>query len=73
MEFESKRLMFREFKQEDYEAFASVFSDERVMEYAYMDRITDRDEMLGTSALKSLRCTRWSRAATPTIINPKKL
>lgn len=48
MEFESKRLMFREFNPEDYEAFASVFSDERVMEYAYMDRITDTDEMLRT-------------------------
>lgn len=46
MEFQSERLLFREFGTDDYHLFSSVFSDENIMEYAYMDRITNEGDML---------------------------
>ena len=45
MEFKSKRLTYREFTADDYSKFYSIFSDSRIMEYAYMDAITDENEM----------------------------
>jgi [ribosomal protein S5]-alanine N-acetyltransferase len=45
MKFQSERLLFREFKPEDYPYFSSVFSDEQVMKYAYMNQITDKGKM----------------------------
>ncbi len=41
----SDRLMLRELEQEDYLLFSSVFSNESVMRYAYIDQITDEQEM----------------------------
>lgn len=46
MKFQSERLLFREFNKDDYHLFSSVFSNEQVMKYAYMDRITDENEMI---------------------------
>lgn len=45
MEFTSKRLYFRDFESDDYDKYASVFSNDLVMRYAYMDKITDESEM----------------------------
>lgn len=46
MQLQSKRLLLREFEPDDYCLFSSVFSDELVMKYSYMDCITDESEML---------------------------
>ncbi len=45
MEFKSERLYFREFEPHDYDKYASVFSNDLVMKYAYMDKIDDENEM----------------------------
>lgn len=45
MEFQSRRLLFREFEPGDYANFSSVFSDEQVMRYALMDVITEEAAM----------------------------
>lgn len=45
MEFASNRLLFKDFTTSDYPLFASVFSNEQVMQYAYRSRISDEDEM----------------------------
>lgn len=45
MEFRSERLYFRKFEPHDYDKYASVFSNDRVMRYAYMDKINDEAEM----------------------------
>lgn len=37
MQFTSQRLLFREFTEEDFPLFASVFTNEKVMRYAYKD------------------------------------
>ncbi|MDP4115662.1 MAG: GNAT family protein [Bacteroidota bacterium] len=37
--------MLREFQYDDYKLFSSVFSNEKIMEYAYMDCITDENKM----------------------------
>jgi ribosomal-protein-alanine N-acetyltransferase len=46
MEFKSERLYFREFGPDDYNKYSSVFSNEIVMRYAYMDKIADENEMI---------------------------
>lgn len=45
MEFSSERLYFREFEPSDYDRYASIFSNDLVMRYAYMDKIADESEM----------------------------
>lgn len=45
MEFVSDRLIFREFREEDFERFYSVFSDEQVMKYAMMDRVASKEDV----------------------------
>lgn len=45
MEFSSQRLYFREFEPSDYDKYASIFSNDLVMRYAYMDKIADESEM----------------------------
>ncbi len=45
MEFNSEHLYFREFEPSDYDRYASVFSNDLVMRYAYMDKTADVDEM----------------------------
>lgn len=46
MEFRSERLLFREFGTDDYQLFSSVFSNEQIMKYAYMDQIDNESDML---------------------------
>lgn len=46
MRLQSPRLTLREFQPEDYHLFSSVFSNPAVMQYAYMDCITNEDAML---------------------------
>ena len=45
MVFSSNRLSFRDFTSQDYPLFASVFSNEQVMRYAYRNRIADEGAM----------------------------
>ena len=45
MKFKCERLLLREFTKDDYDLFSSVFSNEEVMRYAYMDQINDTSEM----------------------------
>ncbi|TYQ18143.1 UNVERIFIED_CONTAM: ribosomal-protein-alanine N-acetyltransferase [Acetivibrio alkalicellulosi] len=45
MKFKSERLLFRDFIKDDYDLFSSIFSNEEVMRYAYMDQINDISEM----------------------------
>lgn len=45
MKFASDRLLFREFIHDDFQYFSSIFSNDEVMKYAYMDRIQDENEM----------------------------
>lgn len=44
MNFISDRLGFRFFTKEDFDLFFSVFSNEDVMRYAWIDKISDKDE-----------------------------
>ena len=46
MRLKSERLSFREFDANDYTSFSSVFSNESVMKYAYMNKIDDEEEMI---------------------------
>lgn len=45
MDFYSKRLFLRALQEDDYPLFSSVFSNEEVMKYAYMDQITEQNDM----------------------------
>lgn len=45
MNFQSERLIIREFTEEDYQSFSEVFSNPEIMKYAYMDRITNESDM----------------------------
>ncbi|PYG88233.1 ribosomal-protein-alanine N-acetyltransferase [Ruminiclostridium sufflavum DSM 19573] len=45
MEFYSERLNYRYFTEQDFELFRSVFSDEKVMKYAWIDKIDKDDDM----------------------------
>jgi ribosomal-protein-alanine N-acetyltransferase len=46
MLLQSERLSLREFQANDYNLFSSVFSNEIVMKYSYMDCIKDENQML---------------------------
>jgi ribosomal-protein-alanine N-acetyltransferase len=46
MRFQSERLVYREFTEEDFQKFYSVFSDEQVMKYAFLDRCNCEEEIL---------------------------
>jgi ribosomal-protein-alanine N-acetyltransferase len=43
MQFQSERLTFREFREEDFPLFYSVFSNEQVMRYAWIDRFDNEE------------------------------
>jgi len=45
MELRSERLIFREFEPKDYSLFSSIFSNETIMKFAYMDQIVNENEM----------------------------
>ena len=47
MKFESQRLKCRYFTELDYELFSSIFSNEQVMKYAWIDKIENEEEMRG--------------------------
>jgi [ribosomal protein S5]-alanine N-acetyltransferase len=40
----SERLVFRDFVEEDFPLYCSVFTNEQVMQYAYNDRFTSEEE-----------------------------
>lgn len=44
--FTSERLAFREFREEDFALYYSVFSNEQVMRYAWIDRFDCEEELL---------------------------
>ncbi len=44
MNFTSRRLKYREFREEDFPLFYSVFSDEKIMRYAWIDSLKKEDE-----------------------------
>lgn len=44
MGLQSDRLIFREFQENDFQLFYSVFSDEQVMQYAWIDRYEREEE-----------------------------
>ncbi len=46
MKYSSERLLFREFKENDFSLFYSLFSDEKVMKYALMDRYDNEEKAL---------------------------
>ena len=46
MEFSSKRLCFREFDRNEFEFFYSIFSNEQVMEHAFLDRFVSKEDGL---------------------------
>lgn len=61
MRFHTARLTFREYTEEDFRLFYSVFSDEQIMKYAYLDQYQSEEEIrpyfnevigLGTSHAK---------------------
>lgn len=46
MRFQSERFVYREFTEEDFDRFYSIFSNEQVMKYAYMDCCSCKEEVL---------------------------
>ncbi len=46
MEFEIKRLKIRYFTEQDFLLFYSIFSNEQVMRYAWIDKIDNKEDML---------------------------
>lgn len=57
-----ERLQLRDFTQEEFELFSSVYSDKEIMKFAYMDAIESQEEMrrffnkvLGDAAVKDDR------------------
>jgi ribosomal-protein-alanine N-acetyltransferase len=46
MQFQSERLIFREYTEEDFEIFYRLFSNEQVMKYAFMDRYSSKEDVL---------------------------
>jgi ribosomal-protein-alanine N-acetyltransferase len=46
MRFRSERLIYREFTEDDLDLFYSVFSNEQVMRYAYIDKFDCKEDML---------------------------
>lgn len=45
MVLSSQRLIFREFKEDDYNNYCAVFSNEAVMKYAYYDCMRSKEEL----------------------------
>jgi ribosomal-protein-alanine N-acetyltransferase len=45
MVLSSQRLIFREFKEDDYNNYCAVFSNEVVMKYAYYDCMRSKEEL----------------------------
>lgn len=43
--YKSKRLVFREFNEEDFDLFYSIFSNEHVIKYSLMDRYTSEEDI----------------------------
>lgn len=41
--FESKRLVYRTMDETDFDLFYELYSDEKVMKYAYLDRVSSLD------------------------------
>ncbi len=46
MKYDSERLIFKEFREEDFDLFYSVFSNEDVMKYALLDRYTCKEDII---------------------------
>lgn len=46
MQFKSERLYFREFTEQDFHLFYSVFSNEQVMKYTYYNRYNCEEDLL---------------------------
>jgi [ribosomal protein S5]-alanine N-acetyltransferase len=46
MDFKSKRLKYRFFKRQDFSLFYSVFSNEQVMRYAWIDKFNNTEEII---------------------------
>lgn len=46
MEYRSDRLIFREFSEDDFNLFYSLFSNEQVMNYTLLDRYTREEELM---------------------------
>jgi ribosomal-protein-alanine N-acetyltransferase len=46
MRFHSGRIAFREYTKEDFTLFYSIFSDEQIMKYAYIDRYQSEEEIM---------------------------
>jgi len=46
MEYNSERLIFKEFNEEDFDLFSSVFSNEQVMKYALLNRYSCKEDLL---------------------------
>lgn len=46
MKFKSERLIYRAYTKEDFIRFYSVFSNEKVMEYALIDRYNSEEELI---------------------------
>lgn len=46
MTYKSGRLMFREWKEEDLDLFYSVFTNEQVMKYAFLQCFASKEELL---------------------------
>lgn len=45
MSYKSNRLVLKEFTEMDFEKIYSVYSNEKVMKYALLDRVTSREEL----------------------------
>lgn len=46
MTYKSNRLIFREWKEEDFDLYQLVFSNEQIMRYAYLDCLKEKEELL---------------------------
>ncbi len=44
--FESTRLVYRKLDETDFDMFYSLYSDEEVMKYAYLDRLKSREDSI---------------------------
>lgn len=46
MDFESERLKYRYFTKQDLSLFYSVFSNEQVMRYAWIDKFNNEEDII---------------------------
>ncbi|KKO51730.1 GNAT family N-acetyltransferase [Paenibacillus sp. DMB20] len=46
MEYKSDRLTFREYNKGDFPLLYSIFSNEQIMKYAYMDKVGKEEDLL---------------------------